>query len=573
MASKLPLEPTPLRTLQQYHHSMLNTFGDGETLVEAIQRRPGVYGPNPIAFLSLMARRPSLNVGDVEEALINDRSLVRAGAFRKSVFLLATEDYPLYYRAMAESLQSAGMSRLRSAGIDEADLHGYARRLREANLERPESQNNLAEIMFPGRLKRPAQDVEQLLFRKLCDLGVLVRATSKGWKGNQYTYALADTWLEGVDLTSDHPEPARAEVVRRYLRTYGPSRIEDAVWWTGLPFATVRRVLDNMGREVVKYPVDGLGEGLLALRETVDAIRKSQGGDDGRILFLPLWDAYPLGWRDRTRVVDPQFAPWVYDPAGNTTSVIVEGGRVIGLWQFRDGDMITLEFHVFEPYANRLNALRLSAEDHGGALAEVAGAREVRVIERALPRPLAERPVASFLWPLGKEPVFRITEQNYMTPNPMDRRGPSNNVLRSKFLDDDRLVRPVDADPTQRRTRASDRSKDEPEKKAAKKSASKAKKTAKKSASKAKKKTTKKSAAKAAAKKSASKAKKTAKKAAKKAPKKAAKKSAKKAAKKSAKKAAAKKKTAKKSAKKAKKSAKKTAKKSARKTAKKKKRR
>jgi hypothetical protein len=140
-----------------------------------------------------------------------------------------------------------------------------------------------------------------------------------------------------------------------------------------LPPSDVRRAVEQMGREVVSFAVDGLGEGLLALRETVETMRKAQA-ELGRILFLPLWDAFPLGWRDRTRVVDPAFSPWVYDSAGNAASVIVEEGRVIGLWQFRDGDSITLEFHVFEPHANRLNALRLAADDHAALLATVAAA-------------------------------------------------------------------------------------------------------------------------------------------------------------------------------------------------------
>lgn len=535
MASKAPLEAIPLRALQRYHHATLNTFGDGETLVEAIQRRPGFYGPNPIAYLSLMARRPTLTLGDLEEALMNDRSLVRAGAFRNSVFVVATEDYPLYFRALYESLAGSGMSRLRSAGYDEQALQGFARRLREApEFDRPQSHTQLSNILFPAKVKRPDLDVERLLFRKLCDLGVLVRTSSKGWKGNQFNYALTERWLDGVTLTHEHPEPARVELVRRYLRTYGPARIEDAVWWTGLSHSDVRRIVEGLGREVIKFPVDGLGEGLLALRETVDAVRKSQAPQQSRILFLPLWDTYPLGWRDRTRVVDPAFAPWVYDPAGNTTSVIVEDGRVIGCWQFRDGDSITLEFHVFEPYASRLNALRLAAEDHAAALAVVAGARDVRVVERALPRPLSERAAASFLWPLGKEPVFRMTDQVFIE-NPMDRR--SANVLRSKFLDDERLVRPADVEPAGRLVprdegfedddapaapaepaRITSSSEAEPEpapKKAAKKTAPKktaaAKKTApkkpsssggaKKTAAKAKKATTKKPAAKKKAKK------------------------------------------------------------------------
>jgi hypothetical protein len=441
MPAKGTFEATPLRQLQRYHHSTLNSFGDGETLVEAIHRRPGFYGPNPIAYLSLMARRPTLTLGDLEEALVNDRSLVRATAFRGSLFLIASEDYPLYFRALYDTLSTTGMSRLRSEGIEEAQLQRFAEKLRGEPFGMPRQESEIITLLYPGKERRPGVDVERTLLRKLCDLGILVRTTSKGWKGNQFNYALAQQWLEGVTLAPEQVDQARVEVVRRYLRAYGPARLEDAAWWTGLAVADVRRVLEVLGREVVKFPVDGLGEGLVTLREVADQTRKG-GGQPASILFLPLWDAYPLGWRDRTRVVEPRFAPWVYDPAGNTTSIIVEEGRCIGLWQFRDGDSITLEFHIFEPYANRLNAVRLAAETHAGQLAVVAGARDVRVIERALPTPLSDRPAASFLWPLGKEPVFRLGDND--DDNPMDRRERQPNVLRSKFLDDERLVRPVE---------------------------------------------------------------------------------------------------------------------------------
>lgn len=444
MPAKGTFEATPLRQLQRYHHTTLNSFGDGETLVEAIHRRPGFYGPNPIAYLSLMARRPTLTLGDLDEALVNDRSLVRATAFRGSLFLLASEDYPLYFRALYDTLSTTGMSRLRSEGIDEAQLARFADKLRSEAFSMPKTDAEIVGILYPGKERRPGVDVERTLLRKLCDIGVLVRTTSKGWKGNQFNYALAEQWLEGTTLQPEQVEQARVEVVRRYLRAYGPARLEDAAWWTGLPVADVRRVLEVLGREVVKFPVDGLGEGLVTLREVADQTRKG-GGQPERILFLPLWDAYPLGWRDRTRVVEPRFAPWVYDPAGNTTSIILEEGRCIGLWQFRDGDSIALEFHIFEPYANRLNAVRLAAETHAAQLSVVASARDVRVIERALPAALADRPAASFLWPLGKEPVFRLGEND--DDNPMDRRERQPNVLRSKFLDDERLVRPVEEPP------------------------------------------------------------------------------------------------------------------------------
>jgi hypothetical protein len=457
MAGKGSYESTPLKVLQRYHHTTLNNFGDGETLVEAMHRRPGCYGPNPTAFLSLLARRPGLTLGDLDEALINDRSLVRATAFRGSMFLLPTDDYPIYFRAFFETLSTAGMSRLRSEGIDEAAIARFSDRLREDDSSAQRSEKQLLPVLYPGKEKRPTDDVLRMLLRKLCDIGVLVRTTCKGWKGNQFQYALTKHWLEGVELVVDNVEAARLEVVRRYLRAYGPARFEDIVWWTGLPAAEVRTLLEQLGREVVRFLVDGLGEGLLTLREVADSTRKGGLAIAERILFLPLWDAYPLGWRDRTRVVDPRFASWVYDPQGNTTSLIVEEGRAIGLWQFRDGDTVTLEFHLFEPYNNRLNAVRLAAEAHAADLMRVSGARDLRVVERALPVPLAERPTHSFMWPLGKDPIFRHSDSDYESP--MDRRERTPNVLRSKFLDDERLVRPMLEEEVRRAQRAAAREK------------------------------------------------------------------------------------------------------------------
>ncbi|MCC7108022.1 MAG: winged helix DNA-binding domain-containing protein, partial [Deltaproteobacteria bacterium] len=200
MPVKGSYEVTSLRQLQRYHHSTLNTFSDGETLVEAIHKRPGIYGPNPIAYLSLLARRPTLTLGDMEEALINDRSLVRATAFRGSLFLLASEDYPLYFRALFDTLSSTGMSRLRSEGFDEEALKRFGEKLKGASFAMQKSDADIIAILFPGKERRPGVDVERTILRKLCDLGVLVRTTTKGWKGNQFNYALAEQWLPESNL-------------------------------------------------------------------------------------------------------------------------------------------------------------------------------------------------------------------------------------------------------------------------------------------------------------------------------------------------------------------------------------
>src|SRR5689334_2657470 len=100
MASRMVVEKIALKVIQRYHHATINSFGEHETLVDAVANRPGFFGPNPVAYLSVMVRRPFVHLGDLEEALLNDRTLVRATSFRTSLFLLCSADYPLYFRAL-----------------------------------------------------------------------------------------------------------------------------------------------------------------------------------------------------------------------------------------------------------------------------------------------------------------------------------------------------------------------------------------------------------------------------------------------------------------------------------------
>ena len=192
---------------------------------------------------------------------------------------------------------------------------------------------------------------------------------------------------------------------------------------------------------------------------------------------MPLWDAYTLGWRDRRRLVDEAMLPWIYDAAGNAVSVVIDEGRIIGLWQFRDSDRLTFEFHVFEPYRDRIAAVEKAAEEHAEVLAELSSARSTQIFERDLPPPLAERGPGAFLWPLGKSPLYRNPKEEE-TISPMERR--HTNTYVRKYLDGKYVV----TNSTEGEPVSPQAQKDKPaEKTPSKKAASKSK-TTKKSKSK-----------------------------------------------------------------------------------------
>lgn len=436
MASRLIVEKVPIRVLQKYHHSWLNNFSDQETLVEAIGNRPGIFGPNPVAYLSIFARRSTIMLNDLDEALSNDKLLIRAPAFRGSLFLLNTQDYLIYFRCFYNFLSQRGMKRLEEYGLSKGHLMLFKKLLEESDLKRPITSAQLMEIIFPRKQDRPNMNIFYHITQKLCDLGLLVRASAKGWKGNEFSYIPMKLWIPDLPLRPDTPESARTETIRKYLRAYGPATIEDISWWTGLPTAQCQRSIGNLKREAVRFHIEGYKEDMLGLKETVEHIRNPLPTKSD-IQFLPPWDPYTLGWRCRKRVADKEHLPYIYDNRGNPTSVIVDCGKIIGVWQFRDNENNLLEYHIFDKYQHRKNYVLREAQEWILAIGKLTGNQSSNIVEKKLLEPLSKRPDGDFLWPLGKT---YSKENKKVAYTPMERR--TSNTFRKTYLDNEYLVRP-----------------------------------------------------------------------------------------------------------------------------------
>jgi len=275
-----------------------------------------------------------------------------------------------------------------------------------------------------------------MLIRKLCDRGAIIRAAAKGWKGNQYSYALFNRWLPDIVLRTDNPESARMETIRRYLKCYGPASLEDIAWWVGLPLAQVRRTVTNLRREALKFSVEGFREELFGLRETQEEIHRPQNDSDA-IQLLPPWDPFLLGWQNKKRLARKEFLPYLFDSSGNATSTITYRGKAIGIWQFRDFLTNILEFHVFEPYQYlKKEAVRV-CEQHARQLASLSGATTVDIIEKGLPPSLDKCPPGAFLWPLGKSLPNHRAAHRQVTPTAEKRQ---QNTFRGSYLDHQYVV-------------------------------------------------------------------------------------------------------------------------------------
>ena len=162
--------------------------------------------------------------------------------------------------------------------------------------------------------------------------GRVIRGRPRGsWISSQYRWAPMDRWTRGglPDWPSD---AARVELVRRWLRTFGPGTIDDLRWWTGWTLGETRRALAAVGP--VEVELDGGAIGLVLPGDVgEDAVGEPW------VALLPALDSTVMGWADRRWFLDPH-GPALFDRNGNAGPTIWWDGRVVGGWTLRpDGEI------------------------------------------------------------------------------------------------------------------------------------------------------------------------------------------------------------------------------------------
>jgi hypothetical protein len=180
-----------------------------------------------------------------------------------------------------------------------------------------------------------------------------VRGHNAGhWRTARPQWTLTRTWLDEV------PEPAKeregyAELVRRWLTTFGPGTEADIVWWLGATKGAVRAALADLAAVEV-----GLAEGVTGWVLPDDPLLEGpEPPVEPWAALLPVLDPTVMGWKERSFFLGPH-APALFDTNGNAGTTAWWDGRVVGCWaQDPDGVVVlNLLEDVGEPGRRALGA-------------------------------------------------------------------------------------------------------------------------------------------------------------------------------------------------------------------------
>ncbi len=348
------------------------------TVEEVVSEAGGIYSTAPTSYLSFVARIPEFEKDDLDRALYRDRTLVRLSALRGSGFLIPLE--------LIDSVIAA---------FDRGDVFIiWAKKIVGLPLLAKWSDQILALLtgqILPARSIRAELGVSageseafRFLLSSMCLNRDLAAASgAKGWRDNQYGYALWDEWFTEHEPVAIDPDQARVEVAHWYLSGHGPGTIDHFAWWAGLSKKNAAAALANF---------DEIADGLYDL-ETRRPLADPSG-----LRLLPIWDTALVAPRGKRRMVRTVHQPYVYDRSGNLTSTIVHEAGVIGVWS-RGGDSQHLDIRAagFEPFSRTVRAL---VEAEAAVLASAVGVADFRVSFVDEPVDLLAAPLNRFMSPL-----------------------------------------------------------------------------------------------------------------------------------------------------------------------------
>jgi DNA glycosylase AlkZ-like len=321
------------------------------TAADAIAHLVGMQAQVPNApYVGLWSRLKGFKAAELA-ALITNRRAVRIALMRNTLHLVTADDCltvrPIVQRVLTRAYQKADRVKL-------AEIVTAGRAILD---EQPRTNIELGRLL---QKKFPTHQPSMLGYA-IRDNVALVQIPPRGVWGQSLaaTLTTAESWLGRPLAESTGGE----DLVRRYLRAFGPASLADVAAWSGLPGlkATLEKLRPELRtfRDQRGHELFDVADGLLPRPSVAAPVR-----------FLPEYDNILVAYADRSRIIPEPHRQRATTQLGGC-AVLVDG-FVRALWCVeRTKRAATLEVELFDADARR--AKRAIAREGEELLAFVAG--------------------------------------------------------------------------------------------------------------------------------------------------------------------------------------------------------
>ena len=291
------------------------------SVVEAVHRMVAIQAQEPASpYVALWSRLDPFDPADLDRAFA-DQDVVKAQLMRITLHAVAGDDYPAFHEAMQPSLRAARLfdRRFTSEGVSIEDTDALVPELL-AFTASPRT-NAEVESWLAQRFGTPKPRV----WWALRQYAPFVHAATGGpWAfGARPSYVGARNQARSGDTAA-----SVRWLVRRYLDGFGPATMQDIAQFGTLYRPPVQEAIASLGDELVRFDgPDGatfydVPAGTLPAADTPAPAR-----------LLPMWDSTLLAYKDRSRIVPPEYRTAVMRSNGDVLPTLLVDGYVAGVWR------------------------------------------------------------------------------------------------------------------------------------------------------------------------------------------------------------------------------------------------
>jgi len=339
------------------------------------------------AEMSLGMRVHDLKRKDIED-VINKRKLVKSNCMRRTLFLVPAKHLATFVRGSARRAQKEINWALKK-GVPEHTIDKVVDatlNVLDKPLTRPEIAERVSRAL--GMQKKDIRGGGWGSNRKLAAVPVghlnypivylLHVVAARGvicygdYQDNEPTFVRADAWIpKWKDLTQ---EEAEGNLLRKYLQAYGPATEADYAIWCGISQTEAREIWSREAASLTTVNVERRSATIL--RKDIDELTNASL-ERPHVRLLPYFDVYLLGHKDRQHIVDKKHQAKVFRPQGWISPVVLENGRVTGIWKHtQEKDKLLINV---EKFASISKSIKAAIQDEAQSLGRFLGISNVDV--------------------------------------------------------------------------------------------------------------------------------------------------------------------------------------------------
>ena len=315
------------------------------------------------AYLQFWTRNHCITRAEIERALWQDRTLIKTSLMRQTLHLIPSDEFWLYIAAQRPSRVAGALRVMARCGISREEGEALTPLIMDALSSGPLGRTAIADAVRPKVSKRVR--AWMALVWSMIRLPVAEGLVCHGrGEGNEVVFIRVDQWLPKLKPQAIAVTAAQCELLRKYLRAFGPATLSDFSHWSGISMQEVRPLRSLLEADLTDLP--GETQGCLLLREDAAALNDKYG-EQNSVRLLPSFDTYLLAHRDKDHLLSARYYKRVYRNQGWISPVVLIDGAIAGIWSYKlQGKNLLVEI---APFVGISRTARSRIEKEGRGLA------------------------------------------------------------------------------------------------------------------------------------------------------------------------------------------------------------